>query len=182
MTEELLERRDAPEAPLAPEVPTAPPVGLDTILYEHNERASRSDLRRQIAALELELGRLVTQSFPRQGIEFGVPGLPDAPRILSVDELERVRDGLVARIQDVRGQLREYGLVEKRHRKILREMIEDPARHRWMSVANLDMGLPGCTRWRSRPRWGLLGMLFGWWQVKVSSGCPLAEGPRPPER
>jgi hypothetical protein len=27
----------------------------------------------------------------------------------------------------------------------------------------------------------VLGMLLGWWQVKISSGCPLAEGLRPPE-
>jgi hypothetical protein len=25
-----------------------------------------------------------------------------------------------------------------------------------------------------RPRLGLIGMLMGWWQVKLSSGCPLA--------
>jgi hypothetical protein len=24
-----------------------------------------------------------------------------------------------------------------------------------------------------RPRLGLIGMLMGWWQVKLSSGCPL---------
>jgi hypothetical protein len=27
-----------------------------------------------------------------------------------------------------------------------------------------------------RPRLGLIGMLMGWWQVKLSSGCPLAGG------
>jgi len=25
-----------------------------------------------------------------------------------------------------------------------------------------------------RPRVGLVGMFMGWWQVKLSSGCPLA--------
>jgi hypothetical protein len=28
--------------------------------------------------------------------------------------------------------------------------------------------------WHVRPRLGLVGMLAGWWQVKLSSGCPLA--------
>ncbi len=28
--------------------------------------------------------------------------------------------------------------------------------------------------WHVRPRYGLLGMLMGWWRVKISSGCPLA--------
>jgi hypothetical protein len=181
MTEELLERRDSPRAQNAPEVPSAPPEGLDTVLYENDARSARSDLRRQVAVLELELGRLVTRSFPRKGVKFGVPGAPEGPHILSVDELERVRDGLVARIQEVRGRLHEHALLERRHRKLLREMIADPAAHRWARVDNPDMGQPGCTSWRSRPRYGLLGMLFGWWQVKVSSGCPLAKGPRPPD-
>ena len=32
--------------------------------------------------------------------------------------------------------------------------------------------------WQVRPRLGLIGMLMGWWQVKLSSGCPLRRGPR----
>jgi hypothetical protein len=32
----------------------------------------------------------------------------------------------------------------------------------------------GCGVWQVRPRLGLIGMLMGWWQVKLSSGCPLA--------
>jgi hypothetical protein len=33
-----------------------------------------------------------------------------------------------------------------------------------------------------RPRLGLIGMLMGWWQVKLSSGCPLPAGVAPPFR
>ena len=40
----------------------------------------------------------------------------------------------------------------------------------------LDLGEPGCGAWEVRPRLGLIGMLMGWWQVKLSSGCPLAGG------
>ena len=36
-----------------------------------------------------------------------------------------------------------------------------------------DIGEPGCRDWHVRPRFGLLGMLAGWWRVVVSSGCPL---------
>jgi hypothetical protein len=40
-------------------------------------------------------------------------------------------------------------------------------------VTNADVGEPGCRDWHVRPRFGLLGMLAGWWRVVVSSGCPL---------
>ena len=45
-----------------------------------------------------------------------------------------------------------------------------------MRVGAADVGEPGCGVWHVRPRLGLIGMLMGWWQVKLSSGCPLAEG------
>src|SRR5690348_9963988 len=115
MPEELLERPDIPEIELSPEeslVPPAPPEGLDTALYEHDERDSRSDLRRQIAALELVLARLFGSAFPRKDIEFKVVGL-GGPRVLSVDELEQVRDGLGARIQEVRADLHDNAVVEE---------------------------------------------------------------------
>jgi hypothetical protein len=40
----------------------------------------------------------------------------------------------------------------------------------------VDAGERGCGVWEVRPRLGLIGMLAGWWQLKLSSGCPLAEG------
>jgi hypothetical protein len=181
---ELLERRDIPEVEITPQeslVPPAPPEGLDTALFEHDERASRADLRRQIAALELALARLFGSAFPRKGIDFKVAGL-GGPRLLSVDELEKVRDGLAARIQEVRADLHDYAVVEEANRELLEEMTADPASHKWLRVYNEDMGEPGCTSWRSEPKWGALGMLMGWWRVKISSGCPLAEGLRPPSR
>jgi hypothetical protein len=160
-------------------VPPAPPEGLDSLLYEHDERAARADLRRQIAALEAALGRLFGAAFPRTGIEFGVAA-PGGPRILSVDELERVRDGLAARLQEVKGRLADHAVVEEENRGLIEEMAADPPAYKWIRVSNEDIGEPGCRHWHSRPRWGLLGMLFGWWRVRVSSGCPLAKGLRPP--
>lgn len=32
--------------------------------------------------------------------------------------------------------------------------------------------------WQVRPRLGLIGMLAGWWHVKLSSGCPLVTARR----
>jgi hypothetical protein len=160
-------------------VPPAPPAELDTALYEHDERAARTDLRRQIAVMEAVLGRLFGSAFPRNGIEFGVAA-PGGPRILSVDELERVRDALAARLQEVRGQLDERGQIEEEYRSLIEEMTAEPETHKWIRVSNEDIGEPGCRHWHSRPRLGVLGMIMGWWQVKVSSGCPLAKGRRRP--
>jgi hypothetical protein len=183
MPEELLERPDLHQAPIAPEenlVPPVPPEGLDTALYELDERAARADLRRQIAAMELALVRLFGSAFPRKGIDFAVAGL-GGPRMLSVDELERVRDSLAARIQEVRSKLHEHAVVEEANRELIERMGEDPASYKWVRVQNEDIGEPGCKNWHATPKWGPLGLLLGWWRVKISSGCPLAEGLRPPD-
>ena len=180
--EELLQSAEVDEV-LAPEeslVPPVPPEGLDTVLYEHDERASRADLRRQIAAMELALARLFGSAFPRKGIDFSVPGL-GGPRLLSVDELEKVRDGLAARIQEVRADLHELAVAEEANRELIEEMTADPAAYAWVRVYNEDIGEPGCKNWHATPKWGPLGMLLGWWRVKISSGCPLAEGRPPPD-
>jgi hypothetical protein len=182
MPEELLERTDIDEVQIPPQadvLPPAPPEGLDTALYEHDERAARADLRRQIAAMELALARLFGSAFPRKGIDFAVPGM-GGPRVLSVDELEQIRDCLAARIQEVKGDLHGYAVAEESNRELIERMTVEPASYKWVRVYNEDIGQPGCKNWHVKPRWGPLGMLMGWWRVKISSGCPLAEGLRPP--
>ena len=54
----------------------------------------------------------------------------------------------------------------------LERMLADPPAHKWRRLTNADLGRPGCTTYHVRPRAGLLGMLMGWWQVKISGGCP----------
>jgi hypothetical protein len=61
-------------------------------------------------------------------------------------------------------------------------MIAEPERYPWVRVAAEDVGERPCQHWHSRPRWGILGMLLGWWRVKHSSGCPLATGLAAPPR
>ena len=51
-------------------------------------------------------------------------------------------------------------------------MVADPAEHKWRRVSNDDIGEDGCKHYHSTPRLGLVGMLMGWWRVKISSGCP----------
>jgi hypothetical protein len=183
MPEELLERIEVPEVPVAPQedlVPPVPPEGLDTILYDYDEREARADLRRQIAVMEMALARLFGSAFPRKNIDFSVPGM-GGPRMLSVDELEKVRDGLAARIHEVKVHLHDYAVVEESNRELIEDMLADPASHKWERVYNEDIGEPGCKHWHVKPKWGVIGMLMSWWRVKISSGCPLAEGLRPPE-
>jgi hypothetical protein len=55
----------------------------------------------------------------------------------------------------------------------LEKMLLDPGRYRFVRIANREIGEPGCGVWHVRPRLGLIGMLMGWWEVKLSSGCPL---------
>ena len=159
-------------------VPVAEPAFLRPV-PETAERPARNDLRRQIAALERQLSELFASAFPRQGIEWGI-GAVGGPRILSTGDLERTRDALSLRLRDARAELGARTDVEEANRGLLEEMISSPARHKWLLVSNQDIGQPGCKHWHSRPRWGILGMLFGWWRIRLSSGCPLAGGLRPP--
>ena len=170
---ELLEQ-SVPTAPPSPR-PAVPPAGR---VREDVERLAREDLRRQIGELERELGELFATAFPRKGIEFGVPAA-GGPRVLGVADLEGVRDALAGRLQSARAQLARRADAEEQNRALVEEMIAKPDRYRWVRISNEDIGEPGCRHWHSRPRWGLLGMILGWWRVKLSSGCPLAEGRGP---
>jgi hypothetical protein len=55
----------------------------------------------------------------------------------------------------------------------LAAMLADPPAHKGVRIANAELGLPGCTTYAVTPRLGPVGLLTGWWRVKVSSGCPL---------
>ena len=65
--------------------------------------------------------------------------------------------------------------METRNRELLELMLAAPSEYKWVQISRADVGEPGCGHWHSLPRLGPLGMLMGWWRVRVSSGCPLAE-------
>jgi len=153
---------------------------LDPRTDQLAQRRVRHDLRLQIGTLEKRLGELFASAFPRRGIEWSVPAL-GGPRVLGVAELERVRDALAVRLRDAQAELGRRGEIEEANRGVIESMVADPARYRWVRVSAEDVGERACRHWHSRPRWGILGMLMGWWRVKLSSGCPLATGRRPPE-
>ena len=138
-----------------------------------DERAARRTLLEQVARLEEELSQLFCSTWPRQGFEWSVRSR-GGPRVLSLAELEELRDDLTARVGDARRALSERTYVEEQNRQLIEEMLIEPGRYRWMRVGHEDIGEPGCKHWHVRPRWGLIGMFLGWWRVKLSSGCPLA--------
>jgi hypothetical protein len=112
------------------------------------------------------------------GLQRG-PEVCGDPRLLDLGELERVRDELAERLRAARVTIAERADLYAANRIQLERMLLDPARYRFQRIAQADLGEPGCGVWEVRPRLGLIGMLMGWWQVKLSSGCPLARGHRP---
>jgi hypothetical protein len=138
-----------------------------------DELPARAELRRQIGRLELQLSRLLAAGFRRVEIAVSVPAVAAEPRALGLGELERVRDDLAERIADARLDLERRGELETRNRELLERMLAAPAEFKGLRISRADVGEPGCGHWQSTPRLGMLGMLMGWWRVKVSSGCPL---------
>ena len=138
-----------------------------------DERLARVELRRQIGRLEAQLSALFADAFPRLRIDAGVAALSSEPRALGLGDLEAIRDSLATRIGVARRQLQERAELETRNRELLERMVAAPADHKWLRISRADVGEPGCGHWHSRPRLGPLGMLMGWWRVRVSSGCPL---------
>jgi hypothetical protein len=144
-----------------------------SLAIDGDERLARADLRRQIGRLEHQLARLRAEAFPRLEVDAGVDASAFEPRALGLGELERVRDELAERVGDARVALSERAELETRNRDLLERMLDRPSEFKWLRISRSDVGEPGCGGWHSQPRLGLLGMLMGWWRVKVSSGCPL---------
>jgi hypothetical protein len=147
-------------------------LGLPGI-SEQQERAARRALREQIARLERELSEALISSFPQGGVVTSLRAA-GGPRVLALGDLERIRDGLAARLSEARATLAARGEQQERNRELLEKMLLEPGRYKFARIANADLGESGCGVWQVRPRLGLIGMLMGWWQVKLSSGCPLA--------
>ena len=164
------------------EIRTAP----SAVVTPLDERAARRTLREQIARLEREHAAIVAASRPRLApgpparcsrSELARPSLrgPSSlagPRLLSLGELERVRDALAARTGDLQAAAAAQQAHQAVARRELEQMLADPPAHRWEKLTNADLGLPGCGAYHVRPRAGIVGMFMGWWQVKISSGCP----------
>jgi hypothetical protein len=164
------------------EVPTADFIDSD-VLGAHpgvaDEAAARRTLRAQIALLESQLADAFVTAFEmRIGAPATAASAAGVPRLLDLGELERVRDQLAGRLHDARDQLAAGAAQQARKRELLARMQLEPGHHRFTRISCRELGEPGCGEWQVRPRLGLVGMLMGWWQVTLSSGCPLAGGRR----
>jgi hypothetical protein len=157
-----------------PEVLDRPAVPAGS-LVEIDERAVRRTLLSQVARLEGELASVFCATWPRTEMPHPtVAGRGGGPRLLSLAELEELRDALAARVSDARSALSDRTWVEDQNRRLIEEMMLEPERHKWRRVAAEDIGERGCKHWHVRPRFGIVGMLMNWWRVVISSGCPLA--------
>jgi hypothetical protein len=146
-------------------------------VVEHAEVAARRSLREQVARLERELCAIVADGFPHIGdVASGTP--VRGPSLLSLGQLEQLRDQLAGRVQQLRRLANERAEHERRARELLEAMKLEPGRYKFVRLPVTDLGQRGCGVWEVRPRFGLIGMLAGWWQLKLSSGCPLARGSR----
>jgi hypothetical protein len=155
---------------------------------EDSERAARSSLRAQIARLERECSAIVAEAFPHLSAEHpsatagavvgAATAVPAGPSLLGLGQLELLRDELAGRVQQLRRRVAERAEHERRANELLELMKLEPGRYKFMRLPVKDLGQGGCGVWEVRPRLGLIGMLAGWWQVKLSSGCPLPRGPR----
>lgn len=148
----------------------APLVDVD---IELDERAARRALLDQVARLERRLGEAVVSGFPGTPLDARVGASRFGPRVLDLGELESLRDRLADRLRDAHRQLDVAGDRQAEARLRLEALLADPRRHRRTQVSREDLGLPGCGAYQSRPRLGLIGMMMGWWHIKLSSGCPL---------
>jgi hypothetical protein len=136
-----------------------------------DEAAARRTLRAQIARLERELSTVVVSTYPRLDPGPAPPALA-GPRLLTLGELERVRDALAARLSTLGTAAAAQQARQAVAAGELERMLADPPAHKWRRLTNADLGRPGCTTYHVRPRACLLGMLMGWWVVKISGGCP----------
>ncbi len=158
----------------APQATTvAPARGADA------ERAARRQLRAQIATLEAQLSEALVTAFPHGAIDTSIAspdgiGRAGAPRLLTLGELEGVRDALADRVAGARAELEARGALQERKRIALEKMLLEPGRYKFARISQAELGAGGCGVWQVRPRLGIIGMLAGWWHVKLSSGCPLA--------
>jgi hypothetical protein len=145
-------------------------------LRSTDEREARRSLREQIVRLEGASSRVVAEGFPYVAAPAGANAPRLYPHLLSFAELERLRDRLVWQVHELHHQAAEHAEDVRRSGELLEQMQLEPGRYKFMRLPVANLGQGGCGAWEVRPRLGLIGMLAGWWHVKLSSGCPLPRG------
>jgi hypothetical protein len=168
---DLLEREMNP-------VEVAYATAVRPFVVERDELGARRSLRAQISKLERQLSDAFVTAFDMGATPPLGGETRSDPRVLDLGELERIRDELAERLHAARVTIAERAEVHAANRLYLERMLLEPEQHRFARIECGDLGEPGCGAWQVRPRLGLIGMLMGWWQVKLSSGCPLLRAAR----
>ena len=143
------------------------------VLPDVDERAARRTLRAQIARLERDLGAALIAAYPRlPAAPRASPPRPAPARARASSSASATTSPIASRRSARRPRPRPS--ARRKRALLIERMLLDPGAYSWVRVANEDIGQPGCKHWHVRPRLGVIGMLAGWWHVKISSGCPLA--------
>ena len=140
------------------------------------ERSARATLRTQLRHLERELALLTTDAFRDPGDRRPIAPTAAAGRrqahLPTFAELEAQRDALIARVAQERTHRAARRDEIAQTRALLEEVRRAPELHPYVRIRHADLGEPGCGGYQVKPRRGIIGMLAGWWHVKLSSGCP----------
>lgn len=131
----------------------------------------RREFLRNIESLERELQQVLSALTSANRRKLISPSTA-RPHLLSLAELEIVRDGLAAELDRVQQALAAQIHTRREKRILLKRMSEEPVKFHWARVTTIDLGEPGCRSWEVVPKLGPVGMLANWWRVRISSGCP----------
>jgi hypothetical protein len=114
-----------------PDAPREAP-GRDLAGPRDRERAARASLRAQIARLEHEHSALLAERFPHICAPplAAVPLFADGPSLLDLGDLERARDELAGRLQELHARVAERTEHERRAREQLRRMRLEPGSYK----------------------------------------------------
>ena len=135
------------------------------------DRAQRREFMRHIERLERELQQVLCALTPANRRMLASVSTA-RPHLLSLAELELVRDGLLADLSRAEETLATQVHSRREKRILLKRMTEEPVKFRWARVTTIDLGELGCQSWEVVPKLGPVGMLANWWRVRISSGCP----------
>src|SRR3954452_14438433 len=96
--------------------------------------APRRSLQTQIARLERELAETLASTYPR--VSAPRPIAHGGPRLLGLEELERTRDALAARVSDTHRALERQRAEQAQAQAQLAAMLADPPAHKGERVTN----------------------------------------------
>src|SRR3954453_209022 len=113
-----------------------------------DDRAARRDLREQIARLERDLQATLVSTFPHGGADVMLaPRRMAGPRVLGLGELEDLRDRLSEKLAAARTDVAALADRQEASRLALERMLLEPGKHRYVRIANADLGEGGCGVW-----------------------------------